>query len=102
VLEEPAYDAAKWKVIQPTDSPSWLEDSSAPVAWDTAYLHLHYAKALETSHPEVANLFKNMKLTTDEVSAMTYALVIDKKDPGEYAKAWVKEHEAEVLGWMSQ
>lgn len=102
VLEEPAYDAAKWKVIQPTDDPAWLEKSSAPVAWDTAYLHLMYRKALEEKHPEVAALFKNMKLTTDEVSAMTYALVIDKKDPVEYAKAWVKEHEAEVLGWMSQ
>ena len=102
VLEEPPYDAAKWNVIQPTDDPAWLDKSSAPVAWDTAYLHLHYRKALETEHPEVAALFKNMKLTTDEVSAMTYALVIDKKDPVEYAKEWVKEHEAEVLGWMSQ
>ena len=37
-------------------------------AWPgiTAYLHLHYAKALEESHPEVADmLFKNMKLDTD-------------------------------------
>lgn len=102
VLEEPPYDASKWQVIQPTDDPAWLDKSSAPVAWDTAYLHLHYRKALETEHPEVANLFKNMKLTTDEVSAMTYALVIDKKDPVEYAKEWVKEHEAEVLGWMAQ
>ena len=72
------------------------------MAWDTAYLHLHYAKSLDTSHPEVAALFKNMKLTTDEVSAMTYALVIDKKDPVEYAKDWVAAHEADVLGWISQ
>ena len=72
------------------------------MAWDTAYLHLHYAKSLEGSHPEVANLFANMKLTTDEVSAMTYALVIDKKDPVEYAKEWAASHEDEILGWMAQ
>ena len=36
ILKEPPYDAAKWKVIQPTDDPDWLAKSSAPVAWDLA------------------------------------------------------------------
>ena len=27
ILEEPAYDASKWMVIQPTDDPQWLEKS---------------------------------------------------------------------------
>ncbi|MEM8741922.1 MAG: glycine betaine ABC transporter substrate-binding protein [Pseudomonadota bacterium] len=102
VLEEPAYNAAEWNVIQPTDDPAWLEKSSAAMAWDTAYLHLHYAAEIDDSYPEVASLFKNMDLTTDEVSAMTYALVIDKKDPVAYAKEWVAENEDRVLGWMSQ
>ena len=101
VLEEPAYDASKWKVVQPTDDPAWLEVSSAGTAWDTAYLHLHYAKEIEKAQPEVARLFKNMKLTTDQVSEMTYALVIDKKDPANYAKEWVKKNEDEVLGWLT-
>ena len=38
ILKEPAYDEAKWKVIQPTDDPEWLEKSEAPVAWNTAKL----------------------------------------------------------------
>jgi glycine betaine/proline transport system substrate-binding protein len=102
ILEEPPHDAANWKIVQPTDDPAWLEKSSAAMAWDTAYLHLHYAKALEESYPEVAKLFANMKLTTDEVSEMTYALVVDKKDPAEYAKEWVAGHEDQVLEWLSQ
>jgi glycine betaine/proline transport system substrate-binding protein len=59
-------------VIQPTDDPAWLEKSDAASAWDTAYLHLHYAKALDETHPQVATLLANMKLDTDTVSAMTY------------------------------
>ena len=102
ILDEPAYDAAKWHVIQPTDDPQWLEKSMAGTAWDTAYLHLHYRKALESEHPEVAGLFKNMSLTTDDFSEMTYALVVDGKDAGEYAKNWVKDHEAQVLSWLTQ
>ncbi|MEX0284603.1 MAG: glycine betaine ABC transporter substrate-binding protein [Paracoccaceae bacterium] len=102
VLEEPKYDAAKWNVIQPTDDPEWLEKSDAGVAWDLAYLHIHYAKALEESHPEVAKLLANMKFDTDTVSAMTFALVVDKQEPLAYAEAWVAENEDAVLGWLSE
>ena len=42
-----------------------------------------------------------MKLTTDQVSEMTYALVIDKKDPAAYAKEWVSKNEDAVLGWLT-
>jgi glycine betaine/proline transport system substrate-binding protein len=101
VLEEPPYDASQWKVVQPTDDPNWLAVSKAGTAWDTAYLHLHFAKSVEKKHPEVAKLFRNMKLTTDEVSEMTYALVIDKKDPAAYAKDWVKKNEDQVLSWLT-
>ena len=101
-LEEPAYDSSKWNVLQPTDDPAWLEKSSAAVAWDTAYLHLHYAKSLESDYPEVATIMANMQLTTEEVSAMTFALVIEKQEALAYAQTWVKENEDRVLGWLSQ
>ncbi|WP_299843033.1 glycine betaine ABC transporter substrate-binding protein [uncultured Roseovarius sp.] len=102
ILEEPAYDAAKWNVTQPTDDPNWLEISDAGVAWDLAYLHVHYAKGLEESHPDVAKMLSNVKFDTDTVSAMTYALVIDKQEPLAYAEEWVAANEDAVLGWMSE
>ncbi|MBO6854207.1 MAG: amino acid-binding protein [Marivivens sp.] len=101
VLEEPPYDPAKWNVTQPTDSANWLEESDAAVAWDSAYLHIHYAKSLETDYPEVATLLSNMKFDTDSVSAMTFALVIDGEEPLAYAENWVAENEDTVLGWLS-
>ena len=101
VLEEPEYDPSKWKVIQPTDDPQWLEKSDAPVAWDLAYLHVHYAASLEDTHPEAAAMLGNVKLTTDQVSAMTYALVVEKTDPNDYALQWVKENVAQVDSWMN-
>ena len=100
ILEEPAYDASKWKMVQPTDDPNWLEVSSTPVAWDLAYLHIHYAASLNSDHPEVASMLSNVKLTTDLVSGMTYALVVDKKDADDYAQEWVKENSALVDSWL--
>lgn len=100
ILNEPEYDAAKWTVIQPTDDPQWLEKSSAPVAWDLAYLHVHYAASLEDSHPEAADLLGKVKMSTDLVSKMTFALVVEKMSPGDHAQQWVKDNADLVESWM--
>ncbi len=100
ILKEPKYDASKWKVIQPTDDPDWLSKSSAPVAWDLAYLHIHYAAGLEQSHPEVASLLSKVKLDTDTVSTMTYALVVEKQDPADFAQKWVAKNSKLVEKWL--
>ena len=82
ILDEPKHDPAKWNVVQPTDDPDWLAKSSAPVAWDLAYLHIHYAAAMELDLPEVASMLSKVKFDTDIVSAMTYALVVAKQESG--------------------
>ena len=100
ILEEPPYNAAKWNVLQPTDDPEWLEKSEAPVAWDLAYLHIHYATSLETDLPEAAAVLAKIKLDTDTVSKMTFALVVEKQDPADFAKNWVAENQDTVENWL--
>ena len=100
ILKEPAHDEAKWNVIQPTDDPEWLEKSDAGVAWSTAYLHIHYASALEADQPAAADLLSKVKLDTAAVSAMTYALVVEKQDPEEFARKWVDENGSLVDSWL--
>ena len=100
ILEEPPYDASKWTIFQPTDDPEWLEKSSAPVAWDLAYLHVHYATSLEESHPEAADLLSKVALTTDQVSRMTFALVVQKMSAADYAQQWAQENADLVDSWM--
>jgi len=100
ILKEPAHDAAAWNVIQPTDDPEWLSKSEAGVAWSTAYLHIHYAASLETDQPEAAAMLSKVSLDTSVVSAMTYALVVDKQDPAEFAAKWVEENAETVDSWL--
>ena len=100
ILKEPAYEESKWTVVQPTDDPEWLDKSDAAVAWNTAYLHIHYAASLEESQPEAAAMLSKVKLNTDVVSAMTYALVVDKADPAEFAAKWVMENADTVDSWL--
>ena len=101
ILEEPAYDASKWHVTQPTEDPNWLQNSEAPTAWEVVHLNLHYAKALEQTHPELLPLMRNFNLDTDTVSAFTSALVVDKQDPEVFAKDWVAKNEDQVLRWLA-
>ena len=100
ILEEPKYDASKWKIVQPTDAPDWLEQSDAGVAWDLAYLHVHYAKALQDSYPEVARMLSKISLTTEAAGDMAYADTVDRVNPEEYARKWVDENASLIASWL--
>lgn len=99
-LDEPAHDPAKWNVTQPTDDPDWLEISEAPVAWPEIDIRLAYATSLETDFPAVAGLLSSIPFNTDQLSEMTYALVVEDREAQEYARAWVAENEDIVLDWL--
>jgi len=101
VLKEPAHDPAKWNVKQPTDGADWLDVSEAGVAWDTAYLHIHYAASLESSHPEAAKMLGNAKFDTNTISQMTYAVVVEERDPADFAKEWVANNGDAVDSWLN-
>ena len=100
VLKEPAHDRAKWVIVQPTDDPDWLEKSSAPVAWGDTYLHIYYAKALEQSHPQAAQILSNIKVDAVTVSGWVYEIAKNKVDPAEVAKKWVEENADLVDTWL--
>ena len=92
VLKEPAYDAGKWVIKQPTDAPNWLENSSAPTAWDATRLHIHYSASLERTHPSVAAMLSSVQLNTSQVNGMVYALSVERMDAKEFAQKWVMEN----------
>lgn len=100
VLNEPPYEANKWIIVPPSPTPGWLEKSSAAVAWDTAQLHVSYAAALEAEQPEAAAMLANVSLSTDTLTAMTYALAVEKQDPADFAANWVEENKTIVDGWF--
>ena len=100
VLEEPAHDASKWVIVPPSPTPGWIEKSTAAVAWDTADLHVSYATALEESQPEAAAMLGKVSLSTDTLTAMTFALSVQKQDPAAYAAKWVEQNRTIVDSWF--
>lgn len=100
VLTEPAYDAKKWVIVPPSPVPGWLEKSSASVAWDTARLHVSYAVSLEEAQPEAAAMLAKVSLSTDTLTAMTYAMTVENLAPDVFAAMWVEQNQAIVDGWF--
>ncbi|WP_157019014.1 ABC transporter substrate-binding protein [Mesorhizobium xinjiangense] len=98
-LEEPEHDDAKWKIVAPADDPLWIQKSSAPVAWDIAHFHVAYAGALAEDHPDVAAFLEKIDFTPAEVTDMTYALQVDRRDPKEYAAEWIASHADRLNEW---
>lgn len=100
VLKEPAYDAKQWVIVPPSPTPGWLEKSSAGVAWDKATLNVSYAVSLEAAQPEAAAMLAKVSLDTETLTAMTYALAVEKQKPAEFAAKWVEENKETVESWF--
>ena len=43
-----------------------------------------------------------VQLTTDQLSEMTFALVVEKRDADEYAREWITKNEDLVLSWFAK
>lgn len=97
-LEEPAHDAAKWKLV-PAQDPLWITKSSATTAWDAAHFQIGYGTAFAQKQPQVARFLEHVDFTADEVTQMSYALGVERQPPLDYAKKWVEQNAARVEGW---
>lgn len=98
-LTEPAFDPAKWQIASQADDPLWITKSSAPVAWGPVEFHIAYSASFAGKHPEVAAFLEKVDFKPDEISAMSYALQVDRQPPADYARAWVEQNAARIDGW---
>jgi glycine betaine/proline transport system substrate-binding protein len=98
-LTEPAFDPAKWKIVSQADDPLWISKSSAPVAWGPVEFHIAWSSAFAKKHADVAAFLEKVDFKPDEISAMSYALQVDRQAPADYAKAWVEQNKSRVEAW---
>jgi glycine betaine/proline transport system substrate-binding protein len=55
---------------------------------------------LEKQSPAIVEFFNNFQITGDDVSWMAYEVSVQKRDPGEVARQWMKENSKTVDGWL--
>jgi glycine betaine/proline transport system substrate-binding protein len=97
-LGEPPHDAATWSLVSAAD-PMWIKKSKASTAWDAASFRIAYATDFGRKHPDIAAFLEKVDLSSDEATAMSYALEVERQAPLGYAKKWVEANAARVDGW---
>jgi len=100
MLEEPAHDPTTWTIRSPDEDPDWLEASTASSAWAISFIHMAHRTGLEKDAPKIAALLANMDLQPDAIEDMTYALIVERTPPENFARAWISANADRVDGWI--
>ena len=99
-LEEPPYNEAAWKMVQPTDDPEWFQKSKVATAWPSTKLRIAFSKTLYKRVPEFAKLLNTINMNTELVAGWTYMVAVDGKTPEVAAKEWVDANRNIVDKWL--
>ena len=99
-LEEPAYEADKYVMKQPSEDPKWFENSKITTGDKEKTIHVAYSKSLEGRTPSVAAFLANIDMDTDTVNNWTHEIVVKKRSNVEVARKWIAANSDRVDGWL--
>ena len=100
MLTEPKFDAAKYKMVQPSDSPDWFKESSVATKDALKNVQIAWSKSLKDRSPAIAEFFGRFSLEADDVSSFAYEISGRGRDAGEVAKEWIANNPARVDAWL--
>jgi len=100
MLTEPKFDAAKYKMVQPSDSPDWYKESKVATKDALKSVQIAWSKSLKERSPAIAEFFSNFGLKADDVSGFAYEISGKGREPGEVAKEWIAKNSDRVDAWL--
>lgn len=100
MLEEPEYNPDTYKMVQPNEDADWYEKSHVDSGEIVKSVTVAYSNTLKTRNPAAASFLANIDMDADELSQLTYAVVVEGGDISTVAATWVAEHTATVDGWL--
>ncbi len=100
MLTEPTYDAAKYTMVQPSDSPDWYDESSVATKDALKSVQIAWSKSLKERSPAIAEFFDRFSLTADDVSGFAYEISGNGRDAAEVASEWIANNPDRVDAWL--
>ena len=100
MLTEPTFDEAKYKMVQPSDSPDWYEESMVATKDALKNVQIAWSKSLGDRSPAIAEFFERFSLEADDVSGFAYEISANGRDPSEVAREWIAANSDRVDGWL--
>ena len=100
MLTEPPFDPAKYKMVQPSDSPDWYTESSVATKDALKNVQIAWSASLKDRSPAIAEFFERFEFEADDVSAFAYEISGKGRDPAEVAAEWVEKNSDRVDAWL--
>ncbi len=99
-LEEPAYDPARYKMVQPSDDPDWFTKSMVASEDALKNVQIAYSSSLSDRSPAIADLLANIQLDTDTVSNWSFEIAGNGREPAEVVAEWIAANSKRVDSWL--
>ncbi len=100
MLSEPAYDPAKYVMVQPSDDADWYEKSNVASKDALKEVQIAWSNSLAERSPAITEFFERFSLTADDVSSFAFEISGNGRDPAEVAREWVEANPERVDAWL--
>ncbi len=100
MLSEPAYDPAKYVMLQPSDSADWYQESMVASKDAPKNVQIAWSNSLADRSPAIVEFFGRFGLNADDVSSFAFEISGKGRDAGEVAREWVTNNPDRVDAWL--
>lgn len=100
MIEEPAYDPSAYVMVQPDEDADWFAKSSITTGDEVKTVTVAYSKSLDERNPAAAAFLGQIDMDADELSELTYQVVILGQDTDAAVAEWLTENGDTVDGWL--
>ncbi|NKC15580.1 MAG: glycine/betaine ABC transporter substrate-binding protein [Gammaproteobacteria bacterium] len=100
MVSEPQFDPAKYKMLQPSDSPNWYEESKVMTKDALKNVQIAYSKSLQDRSPAIFEFLGRFGLNADDVSGFAFEISGKGRPAADVAKQWVNTNSARVDAWL--
>ena len=100
MLSEPKFDPAMYKMVQPSDSPDWYDESKVATKDALKQVQIAWSKSLRDRSPAIVEFFERFSLTADDVSGFAYEISGKGREAEEVAREWINNNPDRVDAWL--
>ena len=100
MIEEPEHDPAAYNIVQPDQDADWYNKSSITTGDLVKTVTVAYSKSLEQRNPAAASFLSQIDMSSDDLSKMTYEVVVAGNELDEVVANWIAANGETVDGWL--
>lgn len=100
-IEEPAYDANRHNLVLPSQSDTWLQESTVLTGESPSSVKVVYSTEIERNHPEIGAFLSRFGLTNDDITEFMFLTELKGIEMEFVVADWVAANAGRVETWIN-